>query len=331
MGRFKKSSRQHNKAKVGFVGPSKSGKTFTALRLAFRLAGPKGRVIVIDSENGRSQLYHGLEVDGIKWEWEYENLAPGQYSPQTYLAILQDAVREKPDVIVIDSLSHSWAGTGGALEQKDALDGRGGNSWANWRKIKPMVHKMFEAIVAAPIHVLCTMRSHTEWEVENNDQGKKAPVKVGLKPIVMPDTDYEFDVICTMDPQNTMTVEARGVPDFSGLVVTKPTGETFNPYVNWLTEGEAVETEDKFHAVVDGALTDRSQVATKPAISDNCDPGIKRIKELCRELGWPAQALRDIVVKRGGTKLADLSPRDLMQLLSKLEAKAAAQAAKEVF
>ena len=52
---FVKAQRQRVFLKMAVTGPSGSGKTYGALRLAFGLAGPKGRVAVIDTENGQRQ------------------------------------------------------------------------------------------------------------------------------------------------------------------------------------------------------------------------------------------------------------------------------------
>ncbi len=245
----------------------------------------------------------------------------------------------KAEVIYARALSHAWSGTGGTLSVKDALDTRDSNSWANWRKVKPMVHKLFEAIVAAPAHCICTLRAHTEWEAEQNDRGKVRPVKVGLKPITMPDTDYEFDVIGNLDLANTLTVEARGCPDFHGAVIPKPTYESFEPYIRWLSEGDAIESKEKFEEVVASAHSVRQQVKRSKALApvsvqapEISNGIIEEIKTLVRQLGWkPSESREKVLAPVKVKRLAELPPQRLKALKAKLETEVTANEAKVVF
>src|SRR5438045_6309243 len=42
---------------IQLYGPPRSGKTFTALRIARGMVGPKGKIGVLDTESGRARLY----------------------------------------------------------------------------------------------------------------------------------------------------------------------------------------------------------------------------------------------------------------------------------
>lgn len=50
---------------IAIIGPSGSGKTKSALLVARGLAGPDGKIGLIDSENGRA-----LEYDTVAGGWE---------------------------------------------------------------------------------------------------------------------------------------------------------------------------------------------------------------------------------------------------------------------
>ena len=88
------------------------------------------------------------------------------------------------DVLVIDSLSHAWAGEGGVLEMHDnaTRSDRGGNSYTAWRNVTPQHNALVDAVLNAPCHVVCTMRSKAAYELVDDGKGKK-PVKIGLAPI----------------------------------------------------------------------------------------------------------------------------------------------------
>src|SRR5438552_15577127 len=46
-------------------GPPRSGKTYTALRIARGMVGPEGRIGVLDTESGRARLYSDKVPGGV--------------------------------------------------------------------------------------------------------------------------------------------------------------------------------------------------------------------------------------------------------------------------
>src|SRR6185437_11324154 len=86
-------------ALIGLWGYSDSGKTYSALRLARGLAGPKGKIVVIDTENKRAKLYAGL-FGG----WSHIDLQP-PFTPDRYMAAHRAALEAGAKAVVIDSMS----------------------------------------------------------------------------------------------------------------------------------------------------------------------------------------------------------------------------------
>ena len=105
---FKKAERKSAKLRAAFCGTSGSGKTYSALLLARGLG---DKVAVIDTERGSSELYADL------FGFDVAQLAP-PFTPQRYIELIRMAATQY-DVLVIDSLSHAWAGEGGVLEMHD--------------------------------------------------------------------------------------------------------------------------------------------------------------------------------------------------------------------
>ena len=101
---IKPATRQGVKPLVGFYGRSGSGKTMSALLFARGLVGHKGRLVLVDSENGRGSLF----ADIIPGGYSVIDLdAP--FTPERY----QDAIASaetSADCVVVDSLSHEWSG-----------------------------------------------------------------------------------------------------------------------------------------------------------------------------------------------------------------------------
>jgi AAA domain len=176
------------KLKIGLQGPSGSGKTEGALALARNLV-PNGRVLVVDTENESASLY------ADRFEFDTIPLGP-PYTSARYEACIELAVQEGYDVLILDSVSQQWDGEGGILRRKEELDRRpGSNSFTNWAMFTPEHNKFVESIKQAPIHIIATMRSKTEYVLQANDKGKQLPKKVGTAPIQRDGFEYEFSLV----------------------------------------------------------------------------------------------------------------------------------------
>lgn len=237
---FRPASRKKVRGRIGLDGPAGSGKTFTALRLAFTLAGGRKKIAVINSESGAVEKYLGLQPDGTPWQFDVCELP--DFAPTTYTTAILEAGRIGYDVIVIDSLSHAWNGVGGALE---IVSKKGGNSFTAWKDVTPMHNAMIEAILRSPAHVIATIRSKMDYVMEEyeDSQGRKktVPRKVGMAPIQRNGMEYEFDVFADLDATHTLTVSKTRCPELDGMVVVKPGAINFEPLVRWLNEGSDVD------------------------------------------------------------------------------------------
>lgn len=231
MSGFIKASKTMAKAKIAMIGPSGAGKTFSALRCARGLTN-NGRVGVLDSENNSASLYSD-KFEG--WEYFVLPVAP-PYTARKYLDAIELAVREKLDCLIIDSLTHVWAGEGGLLQQKEALDSRAGsNSYTNWQQITKVHEVMKSKILYSPLHIITTMRSKQEYVMEQNDRGKMAPRKVGLKPIQRDDLEYEFTVVFDIGMDHQFIVSKDRTDLFDGMVA-KVTEQTGSDIRAWLAD-----------------------------------------------------------------------------------------------
>lgn len=224
---FKKAVKHESFLRMAIAGPSGSGKTFTALKLAHTLAGNKP-VAVIDTERGSASKYADMfpEFDVVDLE---------NFNPNNYIEAIQQAERSGYGIVVIDSLSHAWNGPGGLLEMVENLAKRGNKSTFNaWGEATPLQNKLIDTITRSRLHIICTMRTKTEYVVEPNEKGKSAPRKVGTSPIQRADIEYEFDVYADMDADNTMIVHKSRCPQLSGAVISKPDSHVADLLLEWL-------------------------------------------------------------------------------------------------
>jgi len=108
----KKAQRQGARLLIQLSGVSGSGKTFTALQLAYGMTGnDANKVVLIDAENRRGSLYANALPQPFNIIDFY---AP--FSPERYIQAIDAACKAGAEVIVIDSVSHEWEGPGGCQD-----------------------------------------------------------------------------------------------------------------------------------------------------------------------------------------------------------------------
>lgn len=228
MGLFNKAVKQESKLRMAITGPSGSGKTYTALAIASALANGKP-IAVVDTEHGSASKYADL------WGFDVANMhAP--FHPDKFVAALREAEAAGYAVIILDSISHAWAGTGGVLDIVDeaAKRSKSGNTYMAWKEGTPVQNKLIDAIVQSGIHVIATMRSKTEYVLADTGNGKQAPRKVGMAPVQRDQFEYEFDVVLDMDIDNNAIVSKTRCPALTGRVFAKPGADVAGILAGWL-------------------------------------------------------------------------------------------------
>jgi len=223
---FTKATKEQIKARIALIGPSGSGKTYTALRLATALG---DRIAVIDTENNSASLYAD--------EFNFDTLALDSVSPQTYVQAIHAAERAGYDVLIIDSLSHAWAGKDGALAMADqAAKKYRGNTFAAWRDVTPHHNALVDALIHCQSHLIVAMRSKTEYIIET-EKGKMVPKKVGMAPIQRQGMEYEFDIVGDLDLDHNLVISKTRCKALDGQVITLPGEELGQTILAWLADG----------------------------------------------------------------------------------------------
>ena len=98
---------------IGLVGPSSSGKTYTALELASGIQSVSGGDIdFIDTEHGRGLFY----ADNFKFN-HIPFSAP--FASLDYLEAMTQSAKRGAKVIIVDSCSHEHDGEGGMVDYQD--------------------------------------------------------------------------------------------------------------------------------------------------------------------------------------------------------------------
>jgi hypothetical protein len=158
---------------IGLAGGTGSGKTRSALRLATGMAGGK-RFAVIDTEAGRAKHYAN------DFAFDHGELKP-PFRPQAYAEAIHAADAAGYPVIVVDSMSHEWAGEGGILDWQEAeLERMSGDDWkkreackmAAWIKPKMDHKKMVQRLLQVRAHLILCFRAEEKVEMVRGDDGK---------------------------------------------------------------------------------------------------------------------------------------------------------------
>lgn len=230
---FNKAIKQEAKLRLAIAGTSGSGKTYTALSISKYLTNK--RIALVDTEHGSASKYADL------FDFDVMEMEP-PFHPERFIKAIQEAHAAGYGVIILDSLSHAWNGTGGLLEIVDDIAARSNskNTFAAWKQGTPIYNRLIDAIVMSDIHIIATMRSKQDYVMEADERGKMSPKKVGLAPVQREGFEYEFDIVLTMDADNNGIVTKTRCPALQNGLFRKPGKEIAETINGWLT-GAPVE------------------------------------------------------------------------------------------
>lgn len=296
---------------IGIAGVSGSGKTYTALQLAWGLAnGDASKVGLLDTENRRGSLYADILKDkkgGVHKFLIGDLDAP--FSPQRYIDAILEFQAAGVEVLVIDSVSHEWNGLGGVL---DIVDGHA-KSIHGWKAAKPEHKRFMNTMLQCDMHIIVCIRAtnKTDWKDPKN------PKPLGIMPIQQEEFMFEMTASMMMwdggKQREIMKCPADLVPIFG------QTGEFVEGY---LTARNGLE----LRKWVDGGTPlDGKAEHARNTLRTHAEGGVAALNDAWASLGKDAQdALggaipheimasaeefdrQRVAVQPGGEELADLN------------------------
>lgn len=243
---FAPATREQIRSRICLEGPAGSGKSLAALTIAQELASG-GEVAVIDTERGSARLY------ADRFSFQLLDFAP-PYDPRDLIAALEAAAAAGFPVVVIDSLSHFWAGEGGTLQIVDETPGKS-KFTSGWAAATPIQNRMIDAVLSYPGHVIVTLRTKTAYVLQQKN-GKEQPVKVGTAPVQREGVDYEFTVVYDVSLDHSLTVTKSRSSQIAEVGVYGPSklSELAADLTAFLNEGEAVVAAAAAGAELKGAF-----------------------------------------------------------------------------
>ena len=183
--------RQGARLLIQLSGVSGSGKTFSALQLAYGLAGgDASKVVGIDTENRRMSLNADCLPGGQRFRI-INFFAP--FSPDRYIAAIDAAVGAGAEVIVIDSVTHEWESEGGC--EWIANQAR----FPDWKRAKALHKRFMTHMLQSPAHIIACTRAREKVDFAD----PKNPRPLGIQPIQEKNFSFEATVSLMMHDQGS--------------------------------------------------------------------------------------------------------------------------------
>lgn len=205
---LKQSKRENVKLRLGISGPSGFGKTHSALLLAYGMTNDWKKVAVIDTENSSASLYSDLGEFNV-----LDLQAP--FSPTRYIEAIEVCEKAGIEVLIIDSVSHEWNGTGGCLQIHEKLGGR----FQDWARVTPMHQAFIDRILQSTCHIITTTRRKIDYSLDVGSNGRTKVVKHGTKEITREGFEYELTVNFELINDQHLVKASK---DRTGLYMNKP-------------------------------------------------------------------------------------------------------------
>ena len=180
-------------AKIGILGFAGSGKSFTGTDLAIGLAKlSKGKsVAFFDTEKGSDFMIKKVRESGL------ELLVHRGRSFMDLVTIIKDldGSKETP-VLIIDSITHIWRDLCDSYAKKM---NKKRLSMMDWNILKGQWKEYTDKFINSSLHMVMLGRAGYEYDMFENDDGKKEMIKTGTKMKVEGETGFEPDLLIEMD------------------------------------------------------------------------------------------------------------------------------------
>lgn len=210
---FRPAVRENVPLLIGLAGGTGSGKTYSAMLLASGLSGGKP-FAVIDTEAGRAKHY------AEQFRFDHGDLGP-PFRPGRYMEAIAAADQAGYPVIVVDSMSHEYAGDGGILDwHEKELQRLAGDDWKRreamtfsaWVKPKTEHKRLVSRLLQIRAHLILCFRAEEKIEIVKRDGKTEVVPKKhgsgfeGWLPVTEKNLPYELTTSLLL------TADAPGIP-----------------------------------------------------------------------------------------------------------------------
>lgn len=177
-------------------------------------------IALIDSERGSASRYAD--------RFTFDTCELNDHHPAKYIEAIKAAEAAGYQTIIIDSLSHAW------FSELDLAGGR----FDGWKNVRPLERKLIDAMIGSSSHIIATMRSKTEWIMEEytakDGKTKQSPKKIGTAPIQSSGIEYEFDIAGELDYNHILTISKSRCPELADKTFLNPGKEIADTLKAWI-------------------------------------------------------------------------------------------------
>ena len=317
---FRKATRRTVQLLISISSVSGGGKTFSALLLAAGLAGPDGRVGMIDTENGRGEMYADSPSiqAALPNGYEYIRFDP-PFTPERYIEHIKAAEAAGITVCVLDSTTHEWEGIGGVTDMAEKAEAKMGR-FGKWADPKIRHKKFVYYCLSSSMTLIFCLRAADKVKMFKRGEAiitsagqetsdaviaeKDVAVSLGLQPICEKRFAFEMLLSLVLD-EHTHCAAPIKIPEplqplFAGKhLITKADGERIRQWNlaagNPVSESEQLQkraravAEEGMTAYVSffGALTKKQKQilsatthAENKQIAERADKEIPEVEKL---------------------------------------------------
>jgi AAA domain len=287
---IRKAQREGARVLIGIAGISGSGKTYTAIKLAYGLAGGNGKKVgFLDTENKRGSLYADIVDDPFLIGDLYAPFSPGRYI---------DAIREFQEagveVLVIDSISHEWEGTGGCEEIANAHNKR----VLGWQKAKAEHKRFMNVLLQSNLHIIACIRARDKVDFSDSNN----PKPLGVQPICEKNFMFEMTASLMMHDQGSRQSVLKCPADLTGILgrqtdyISEQDGVALR---EWIAGGKRVDANLERHKNALQAASEAGLEALKAAWTTVPPNYQKKLgKDFLDQMKAAAQAFDDAAKKQ---------------------------------
>lgn len=284
---------------IGLAGPSRSGKTRSALRLAAGLA-QGGTVAMIDTESGRGGWY----ADQHKY---LRGDLDAPFTSERYLEAIKAAKATGAKVIIVDSASHEHEGVGGMLEQhENELERMAGKDWKKrermtftaWIRPKAAHNTYVNELLrmGADTHFVFCFRAKEKLLLRKGEE----PVNLGWTPIASSRFEYEMSCMLVLPEGSQGRVDLTAAS--SGLR---------DPFQQFISDGQQIdEALGEKLAKWAAGVGERNDSDLAPLIEQYRAAGVELNRdhfdalEVHRRKMWPTLSARDKALLKAEVDIA---------------------------
>lgn len=243
--KLQQAKKEQVKLRIGLSGASGFGKTYSALLLAYGITNDWSKIAIIDTENGSANLYAELG--------SYNTVAlHAPYAPERYIEAIELCEKAQMEVVIVDSITQEWSGTGGCLQIQEQLGGR----FHDWAKVTPRHQAFIDKILQSNCHIITTVRRKTDYSLDIGSNGKSKVIKHGTKEVTREGWEYELTVNFELINDKHLALASKdrtrlfmGKPEF---VITSGTGKLLKKWCDSDTTIENIFNEINQCLTVEG-------------------------------------------------------------------------------